>query len=165
MNALASRSLREGLVTGTIASVLSTAVLALLGRRQNGSMAAPVNAASHWLWGDDALREDRATARHTVTGALTQHAASVMWATLYSALYGHRPEAKEWPSAIAGGIATSATAYVIDYTITPKRFTPGYEHRLDGLGMLAVYAALAAGFAAGAVLLGKTEGLLEQPDF
>jgi hypothetical protein len=147
--------LREGAVAGTVASVLSTAVLAAVGRRQAKSAAAPVNAASHWLWGDESLRQDRATWRHTLTGALTQHAAAVLWATLYAALYGHRREAKQLPQAVAGGIATSATAYVIDYTITPKRFTPGYEHRLDGKGMLAVYAALAAGFAIGALALAK----------
>jgi hypothetical protein len=150
-----STALREGLVAGTVASVFSTAVLALLGRRQ-GSAAGTVNAPAHWLWGDEALREDRPTWKHTTVGALTQHAASVMWATLYARAYGWRPEAKEVPQAVAGGIATSAVAYVIDYTITPKRFTPGYEHRLDGMGMLAVYAALAAGFTAGAMLLRAT---------
>lgn len=146
-------ALREGAVAGTVAGVLSTVVLALAGRWQAGSAAAPVNAASHWLWGDESLREDAPTWRHTLPGFLTQHAASVFWAALYSRVYGHRPEAKELPNAILGGIATSAAAYVVDYTVTPKRLTPGYEHRLDGTGMLAVYAALALGFAAGAVAL------------
>jgi hypothetical protein len=148
-----TQALREGAVAGTVASVLSTVALAMVGKRENGSMAAPVNAASHWLWGDESLREDGTTWRHTLTGALTQHAASVFWATLYSAIHGHRAQAKQWPEAVAGGIATSATAYVIDYTITPKRFTPGYEHRLDGKGMLIVYGVLAAGFALGAMAL------------
>lgn len=148
-----ARALREGAVAGTAGSVLSTLALAAVGRRENGSAAAPINAASHWLWGDEALRQDRPSWRHTLTGALTQHAASVFWATLYAAIVGHRPEAKRWDAAVAGGVATSAAAYVIDYTITPKRFTPGYEHRLDGRGMLVVYGALAAGFALGALAL------------
>ncbi len=147
------QSLREGLVAGTAAAVLSSIVLALAGRRQNGSAAAPVNAASHWLWGDEALRADAATPRHTLVGLATQHGASVFWATAYALLHGHRREAKRLPEAIAGGIATSAAAYVIDYTITPRRLTPGYEHRLDGRGLFAVYAALAAGFALGALAL------------
>ena len=112
---------------------------------------------SHWLWGEAALRRDRPTWRHTLTGYLTQHAASVMWATLYARVHGHRPEAKRLPDAIAGGIATSAVAYLVDYTVTPRRLTPGYEHRLDGQGMLAVYAALALGFAVGAVALGRAQ--------
>jgi hypothetical protein len=147
------QALREGAVAGSAASLLSTAALAALGRRQAGSVPGPLNAASHWLWGEESLRENRFTWRHTLTGLLTQHAASIMWATLYSRVYGHREEAKRLPNAIAGGIATSAVAYVVDYTITPKRLTPGYEHRLDGTGMLGVYVALAIGFTAGALAL------------
>ena len=147
------QSLREGAVSGLAGGLLSTLALAGLGPRQAGSVPAPINAVSHWLWGDEALRQDRATWRHTLTGFITQQVAAVMWATLYARCYGHREEAKSLPNALAGGIATSAVAYVVDYTITPKRLTPGYEHRLDGKGMLGVYAALALGFAAGAMAL------------
>lgn len=147
------QALCEGAVSGTVASVLSSAALALLGARQAGSAAAPLNAVSHWVWGDDALREDALTWRHTLVGYLTQHAASIFWATLYARVYGHRAEAKRLPEAIAGGIATSAVAYVVDYTVTPQRLTPGYEHRLDDKGMFAVYAALALGLALGAVAM------------
>ena len=148
-----TQALREGAVTGTFASLLSTLALLALGRQQDGSAVAPLNAVSHWLWDEEALHADRPTWRHTLVGYLTQHAASVLWAMLYARVVGHRAEAKRLPNAIAGGIALSAVAYVVDYTVTPKRLTPGYEHRLDGRGMFAVYAALAAGFALGAVAL------------
>jgi hypothetical protein len=148
-----SQALREGAVAGTAAGLLSSAALAATGRRQAGSMAAPFNATSHWLWGDQALYEDRATLRHTLVGFVTQNAAAIFWAAIYAALWGHRSEAKRVPDAIAGGIATSAAAYLVDYSITPRRLTPGYEHRLDGKGMFTVYAALAAGFALGAIAL------------
>ena len=157
-----TEALREGLLAGTAGSILSTLALAALGQRETGSLAAPINATSHWLWGEESLHEDAPTWKHTLTGALTQHAASVMWAALYAAVYGHRREAKRWPQAIAGGIGTSAVAYVVDYTITPKRFTPGYEHRLDGKGMLAVYGALALGFAIGAMALRSRDELSAQ---
>jgi hypothetical protein len=149
------QALREGALTGSLASLLSTAMLAALGARQAGGIAAPLNAVSHWVWGDESLRSDRPSWRHTLVGYLTQHAASVMWAVLYARVYGHRREAKQLPNALAGGIATSAVAYVVDYTVTPQRLTPGYERRLDGKGMFAVYAALALGFALGAVVLGR----------
>jgi formate-dependent nitrite reductase membrane component NrfD len=147
------QALREGAVTGSLASILSTAVLALAGARQNRSAAAPINAASHWIWGDESLREDRPTLRHTLLGYLTQHAASIFWAALYSRIYGHRPEAKQWPQALAGAATTCAIAGVVDYMVVPKRLTPGYEHRLSTSAMVAVYAALAAGFALGAAAL------------
>jgi hypothetical protein len=147
------QALREGAVTGSLASILSTAVLALAGARQNRSAAAPINAASHWIWGEESLREDRPTLRHTLLGYLTQHAASIFWAALYSRIYGHRPEAKQWPQALAGAATTCAIAGVVDYMVVPKRLTPGYEHRLSTSAMVAVYAALAAGFALGAAAL------------
>ncbi|CAM3313163.1 hypothetical protein [Polaromonas hydrogenivorans] len=76
--------LTQGLLAGSLASAFSTAVLALTGRREAGSAAAPLNAASHWYWG---------------------------------------------------------------------RFTPGSEHRLSTEALVAVYAALAVGLAAGALAL------------
>lgn len=152
MKAAWSRALREGAVAGTIGGALSTLALAALGRAQNGSAVAPINAVSHWVWGDEALVQDHPTWRHTLTGFSTQHAAAIFWAALYSRVFGHRAEAKEPVNAIAGAIATSAAAYTVDYTITPHRLRPGYEHRLDGKGMFAVYAALAAGLAIGALL-------------
>ena len=41
----------------------------------------------------------------------------------------------------------SAFAAAVDYTVTPHRFTPGWELVLSKGGMAVVYAAMAAGFA------------------
>lgn len=149
-------ALREGAVAGTVASVVSTALLAALGKRQAGSAVAPTNAVSHWLWGDESLHAQQPSLRHTLAGYITHHGACIFWATLYSWLHGHREDAKTLPRAVAGGIATSAAAYVVDYKVVPKRLTPGFEHRLSAGGMAATYAALAAGFALGALLAGRT---------
>src|SRR5690606_7972128 len=65
------RTLREGLLSGTLAGLFSAAVLMVTGKRETGSAVAPVNAESHWLWGDESLREDRPTLRHTFTGIVT----------------------------------------------------------------------------------------------
>jgi hypothetical protein len=146
-------AVREGAVAGTLASFLSTAVLATAGSRQAGSAVAPTNAVSHWLWGDESLQVQRPTWRHTLTGYVTHHLASIFWAALYSLVYGHRATAKTVPQALAGGVATSAVAYVVDYGLVPKRLTPGYEHRISTGAMVATYGALAAGFALGALLL------------
>jgi hypothetical protein len=146
-------ALREGAVTGTIAGLLSTAVLTISGRRQAGSAAAPINAVSHWLWGDESLHAQEPTLRHTLTGYVTNHLAAIFWAVLYSRAYGHRDEAKQLPQALAGAVATSAVAYVVDYHVVPERLTPGYEHRISPGALLATYGALAAGLALGALLL------------
>lgn len=146
-------AVREGAVAGTVASVLSTAVLATAGARQAGSAVAPTNAVSHWLWGEESLHAQRPSLRHTLTGYVTHHLASIFWATLYSRLYGHRENAKTVPQAVAGGIATSAVACLVDYQLVPKRLTPGFEHRLSTAAMVATFGALAAGFALGSLLV------------
>ena len=51
----------------------------------------------------------------------------------------------------------SALACTVDYTITPKRFTPGYEMRLSKASLAAVYAGFAVGLAVGSVLLARRE--------
>jgi hypothetical protein len=59
---------RRGLVGGATSSLLSTAALALLGRRETGSAYTSTNAVSHWIYGDEALREFAPSVRHTVPG-------------------------------------------------------------------------------------------------
>lgn len=148
-----SHAVREGLVAGSLASLLSTAVLAGAGRREAGSALAPVNAVSHWLWGDASLRQDQASWRYTALGYLTHHLAAVFWATLHAALVGRRRGAHTLPAVVLGGIATSATASVVDYRLVPRRLTPGFEHRLSRGSMVAAFAAIAAGIALGALLV------------
>lgn len=146
-------TVKEGLVSGTLAGLFSAAVLLVSGKRETGSAVAPVNAESHWLWGDESLREDRATLRHTLTGIVTHQLSTVFWATLYALVRGDRKVVDTVPKALLGGIATSAAAAAIDYTLVPKRLSPGFENRISTGAMVAVFAAIAAGIALGSVLL------------
>jgi hypothetical protein len=148
-----TRTLREGLVSGTLAGVMSAVVLLVRGKRETGSAVAPVNAESHWLWGDESLREQRATWRHTLTGIVTHQLSTVFWATLYALVRGRRQAVRSVPQALLGGIVTSAAAAAIDYTLVPRRLTPGFEHRLSTGSMVGVFAAIAGGIALGALLL------------
>ncbi|HET6828764.1 MAG TPA: hypothetical protein VFH35_08790, partial [Ramlibacter sp.] len=63
-------TLREGLIAGSVASLVSTAVLLAAGRMEPRRALAPVNAISHWIWGDLALRQNEPSLRHTLTGYL-----------------------------------------------------------------------------------------------
>jgi len=148
----------KGLVAGSLGSLLSTVVLALAGRRQAGSAAAPVNAVSHWYWGDEALQRQETDAAHTAVGYVTHHGASVFWASLYAAAVHGRPALQTAPATAVGALATSALACFVDYKLTPKRLTPGFEHRLDTGAMVGVYAAMAVGVAAGALLMRERAG-------
>lgn len=154
--------LTRALTSGTVSGIATSAVAALAGKRETASYAAPLNATSHILWGDEAARHDSASLKYTATGFLLNHLAAVMWAAVYEKWAG--PKVARWcesrpslaPLAPAmAGMAVSAGAYVTDYYLVPKRFTPGYEKRLTGRSMALIYAALALGLAAGTLLMNR----------
>ena len=146
------QAFREGLVSGSLASLLSAAYLVLTGDRRDRP-AAPVNAVSHWLFGRRALRQAEPSLRYTATGYLIHHACSVFWAVLHARAWGARPQAKQPLPAIAGAVATAAVASWVDYRLTPKRLTPGFEHQLGRPQMVNVYACFALGLAIGSMLM------------
>ena len=148
------QALREGAVSGSLASILSAGYLALAGGRR-GEPAAPLNAVSHWFFGNRSLREDEPSVLYTVSGYVTHHLASIFWATLHAKAWGAREEAKKPLPAAVGAIAAAGVASFVDYRLTPKRLTPGFEHRLGRPEMLNVYACFALGIAIGSLLMKK----------
>ncbi|MBT2320832.1 hypothetical protein J7E62_00485 [Variovorax paradoxus] len=142
-------ALRTGLVAGTLASLASTLALMLVGRRETGSYSASTNATSHWVWDRAAFRVYSPTMRHTALGYLIHHGMSTFWAVLYAGVHGNRAGARSLPALLAGAGAAAATACAVDYTITPRRLTPGFEQHLSKSAMALVYAAFALGLAAG----------------
>jgi len=152
----------RALTSGTVSGLATSAVAALAGKRETASYAAPINATSHILWGDEAARHDSASIKYTASGFLLNHLAAVMWAAVHEKWV--MPAISRWsatrpslaPLALTmGGLAVSAGAYVTDYYLVPKRFTPGYEKRLSGKSMALIYGALALGLAAGTLLANK----------
>ena len=141
-----NRALKRGLLSGTSASILSTVALLAFGRIESRSASAPVNAISHWYWDDDALRRSRPSIKYTVPGYLTHHAMSILWAVLFERVSG-RAARRSTLGAITLSAATAAVACFVDYQLTPKRLTPGFEHRLSRKALFVVYAAFAAGLA------------------
>lgn len=155
MNSPWKAALQESAVSGTLASILSTAALAVLGRRENGSSAAPGNATSHWVWGDEALYRDRYDARHTLAGYAIHHVASTFWAVLHARVMHGRPGALQPVPALAAAGATAAMASLVDLRFAPRRFTPGFERRLSAPGLVLVYAAFGVGLLAGSVAVNR----------
>ena len=147
-------ALREGAVAGSVASLLSAGYLAWRGWNR-GETVAPVNAVSHWFFGDRALRQDEPSLLYTLTGYLTHHAASVFWAVLHAKAWGAREEAKKPLPAAAGAVTAAGVACFVDYQLTPKRLTPGFEHRLGRPEMANVYACFALGLMIGSMMLRK----------
>ena len=143
---------RRGLVGGATSSLLSTAALALLGRREAGSPYAPTNAVSHWIWGDEAFRDGAPTLRHTVPGYLIHHGSAMFWSVLFERLCGHLLDRREPATTLGLATAASAVACFADYQLTPERFKPGFEAHLSRPALAIVYGAFGVGLAFGAML-------------
>ncbi len=146
-----SKTLRLALVSGTVASITSTAALALLARAEHKGALQPANATSHWLHGERAASFKSLDLAHTGVGYATHHAATVFWAVLFERWIEARRPLGALP-VMRDALATAAVAAAVDYLATPKRFTPGWEFVLSRRAMAAAYAAMAAGLAAGTLV-------------
>jgi hypothetical protein len=150
-------TLTEGMLSGALAAALSAGVVMLAGRRDSGSAVAPINAVSHWMWGDEAAQDETVNLKHTGLGALTHVLSAAFWGTLHAALRPKSPQVHSVAAAAMGGVATSAFAAAFDYGVIPKRLTPGFEKRLDTGSMVAAFAAIAIGLAVGALVAQELE--------
>jgi hypothetical protein len=137
---------RRALISGSVASALSTAVLAACGRLEHGTASGPVNGPSQWLWGRWAARVRRPSMRHTLVGHAVHHVCSCGWALLHER-WARQDGSANSGARLAKAAATAALACFVDYRLTPKRFQPGFEVQLSKPSLLAVYAAFAVGLA------------------
>ena len=83
--------LERALVSGTVAAAAVTLVVSLAGRRMSGSSPAPLNATSHFLWGERAGRQDGYSLKYTGAGFAANYGASIFWALFYEALPARIP--------------------------------------------------------------------------
>lgn len=145
--AIASRIRSPGLAS----ALVSGAALWWRARRELGRPLAPFNAPSHWLWGDRALRQERASLRYTAVGTLTHVASSLLWAVLFDRLRSRhaRPTVKD---AVADAVVTAGVAAGVDLLVVPQRLTPGFERQLSARSLVWFYAAFASGLAIGGLL-------------
>jgi hypothetical protein len=134
----------RALVSGAIASVTASVALVSCAKRERRSPTRPLNATSHWLHGDAAALVPNVDLKHTAVGYGTHHAAAVLWAVLFEKLRTRSAD-RGLAAASRDALITSATAALVDYTVTPHRFTPGWEMVLSKQSMAAAYLAMAAG--------------------
>lgn len=138
---------RYVMLCGAGAALASLGATAALARAEGKPALQPINASSHWLWGEAAGKHAEADVAHTGTGAVTNAAAGFFWgAILGSILHRRRPS----PADILGyGIGVGAIAGMLDYGILPKRLTPGWELALSGRSVVLAMGAMTAGMVIG----------------
>lgn len=141
-----SQAFRDACLSGSVASITSTAALAICGQAEDGAPAGPINGPSQWLWGESEAYTKEVTWRHTATGCAIHHAMSILWATLYEGAC-RSEERKGIASVCLDALSVSSLAYVVDYHVAPRRLHPGFKKHLGPRSIFMVYAAFAAGLA------------------
>ena len=128
--------------TGAVAATATTLAVAWCGENENGNALAPINAVSHCLWGERAAAAAGPSVKYTLTGLAVNGAAVMFWAGTQEVLLGRRIDRGGVANALLGGAAVAGLAYVTDYYLVPKRFTPGFEKRLSGRSLFTIYTVL-----------------------
>lgn len=141
----------DTLRTGAVATAATTAAVSAFGQWEEGEPIAPINAVSHIAWGDEAAAHNEPSLEYTATGAALNAVAVTGWAGIHE-LVMRRMEQRTLANSMAAGAIVAAAAYVTDYYIVPRRFTPGFEKRLSGRALAGVYAVLAASLGVGSLL-------------
>ncbi len=135
-----TRILIRGLKTGLLLAATTTAAIMLASDAENDSPWAALNSVAHIVDGDDKEQPTGYSPRESLLGLAVNATAMGAWGVLYEGAL-EVAGARSTPLTAALG---SAAAYVIDYKLVPKRFTPGIEKRLTPRSVLLAYASLAA---------------------
>ena len=131
-------------VSGAVASVLSSVVVALCSARETGRPVAGVNAASQWFWGRRATRRMGPSWRYTAVGYAVHHFSSMLWSGIYE-YWNRHAKTRGLAGAARRAAAIGALACAVDYTITPRRLRPGFERHIHPPAIAAVYVSFALG--------------------
>ena len=132
-------------IIGAVSSLAVTATAMVCGRAEGQSGWRPINAISHIAWGRKAAQKNLLTARYTGMGLLLNGVACGFWAWLYRHCRRSMRSPASFLLSVGSGVAISALAYVTDYYVVPRRFTPGFELTLSRRSFPWLYGAVAVG--------------------
>jgi hypothetical protein len=140
--------IRKTSLSGTVSGLLMAAVIATASRARTGRGSMGINAVSHIIWGPTAGKQPHLSLRHTLPGFLLNQVACLFWALCYeTTLRSQRPSVPA--RRILHALALSGLAYLVDYHVVPKRFTPGFEWVFTRAWFPGLYAGLAGSLWAG----------------
>jgi hypothetical protein len=138
-------------ISGTNTSLAMAFALAMLARAERKGGLQPLNSTSHWLHGERAGFVTQADGEHTLVGYATHHVSAWFWALLFERWLVTRP-ARPVLTLFRDGAIMAAIAAAVDYGMTPKRLTPGWETVLSKRAIATAYVAMALGLTAGVLV-------------
>jgi hypothetical protein len=148
-----TQAFADALRSGSVASVVTTLVLAACGACERADAPAPLNGPSQWIWGRHAAYRRGFSSRYTLAGYAIHHAMSVFWATVFEKL--RRRAGTRKAVVFADAAATAALACAVDFRVVPDRLSPGFQKQLSRTSLLLVYAAFCLSLAATALSVRK----------
>lgn len=137
-----SAEISEEVKCGLISSAAVAVAAGIRGQMELGTAVRPLNGISHIFWGPQAGNVQAINVKYTLTGLALNTGACWFWAWFYRKALKSNPSSSE---AVADAVGVAALAYVTDYYVIPRRFTPGFELSLSRRSFRWLYAALAAG--------------------
>jgi hypothetical protein len=133
------------IAAGCLSDMTVAGVAAWRAQMEGQSGWGPINAISHIVWGPQAAAQQRFTAKYTGSGLLLNALACGFWGWLYGVMGRYRPAPHSYSRSAGRGIVVAALAYITDYYLVPRRFTPGFELSLTRRSFPWLYGALAVG--------------------
>jgi hypothetical protein len=147
-----SSNLTRFVLRSVVSSLPVIVVAAVRGRIEGRSAWRPINAISHIVWGPEAGTQIRVTLRYTGLGLLLNGAACGFWTWVHG---GGRGLTTTPAGRAFRGLGVSILAYVTDYHLIPRRFTPGFELSLSRRSFPWLYGALTVGLLLAERLVGR----------
>lgn len=135
--------LARSVKTGLLLSAATSAVILIASKVENDDPWAAVNCIAHIVDGDDKTQPVHFSPRESLLGLGINTVAMLTWAVLYE---GAIAALRLRPTPALAAL-TALKAWVIDYKIVPKRYTPGIEKRLSPPAVACSYLAFAAALA------------------
>lgn len=133
--------------SGTVAAILSSAVIVACGRLERRRGLATHNGPAQWVHGTHAGHRRDVTLRHTLLGFLIHHASSCWWAFVQQRVFPPRESGPRFRVHAAQATAVALVAYLVDYKVVPERLQPGFEKHLSRKSLAAGYVAFGLGLA------------------
>ena len=137
------RHFKNALISGTIVGVATGIAGSAYAMADRKNPVGPINAVSHIVWGNEAIKQDDVTLKYTGTGVILHYFSSIWWALIYEGWFGRKAERKGVSTALKSGAVVSGLAYVVDYHLIPDRLSPGFETRLSKYSLPIMFGVIA----------------------
>lgn len=136
---------KDAVIVGTVSGLTSLAAMALRSRQENGTPWVSINAPSHWLWGEEAIRQNGPSWRYTATGFLVHQLSAGFWALIHERWFASEGAPRSTGNLVRDAAITSALAALVDFRCVPDRLSPGFQRRLSFGSLVGIYVLFGGG--------------------